>query len=170
MELSVYSLHPLSDLSRTEAILQGNVDILPEPIFRSKPIININSNDSQVIFKVDSCNKLLSFHINTLGHFISISLLVLDSHQRPRKITLTNKKSKIVIYEKDCTIPMKIGNSWQYICIDMADMMRRAFGLEFNRCTQVSLQGMSKLSSVYLHDKEYADVQLPPHLQVYEHA
>lgn len=167
--LHPYYLSEASDASKPAFKAQGNVEVLPETVFRSKPTINILSHESTITFKVNSRMTLLSLHLNTLRHFVWIELLIEDNQHRTRKITLSNKKSKIVIYEKECTIPIKIGESWQYVYLNMADLMKRAFGSVFDRCKEVVVGGVCKLSSVYLHNEPIPDVSLPVHLQVFDH-
>ena len=166
-----FTLYPTecSDSSSSTSI-HGNIEILPEILFRSKPTININANDDAFItFQVNNLSKLLSLHLNTLGHFISIEILSEDNQHKIRKFILTNKKSKIIINEKECTVPMKIGEFWQHLSIDMKSIMKSAFGLEFYRCIQIKISGRCKLLSMYLHNEACADVTLPSHLQVFEH-
>lgn len=61
---------------------------------------------------------------------------------------------------------MIMGPSWQYINLDLVDMVDRAFGTLFVSCRSVRISGTCRLSKVYLQDREYADVELPTLLRL----
>ena len=171
MELEILALHPSvepTDTLKPVFKTHGNIEILHEVLFRSKPIININSNDA-ITFQINSTLKLLSLHLNTHGNFVSVEILADDNQHKIRKLILTNKKSKIIINDKECTIPIKIGASWQYLSVDMKNVMKRAFGVDFNRCLEITIRGGCMVKSCYLHKEDRADVTLPTYLQVFEH-
>lgn len=175
IEIKILALYPSersNESSKSTLKTYGNIEILPELLFRSKPTININSSESQITFHPNAYNNLnlLSLHINALGHFMTIEILIEDTQQNFRKMILTNKKSKIVITEKECVIPIKVGSSWQYVCINLMDLMKKAFGMEFYQCKEVTLKGICKISCIYFHNEPCADVALPKHLQVFDHA
>jgi hypothetical protein len=63
-------------------------------------------------------------------------------------------------------MPLLLGPSWQYLNLDIADIVQRAFGTQYTSCRGVQVSGTCRVSKIYLQDREYADAELPSYLSV----
>ncbi|KAJ1407587.1 hypothetical protein B484DRAFT_309359, partial [Ochromonadaceae sp. CCMP2298] len=63
-------------------------------------------------------------------------------------------------------VPLEIQEGWQYLCIDLEDLLANAFGASYAMCREVTVCGSCRLSKLYFQSQMYADVELPKFLRV----
>ena len=122
--------------------------------------------DAAIEFRFTSVIRYLAVHVKNESSFIRIKFKVMDSAGIIRQLVLTNQRSTVYCYRNLCEMPLLLGPNWQYVNLDIADIVPRAFGTQYMSCRAVQVSGTCRVSKIYMQDREYADAELPPHLRV----
>ena len=107
----------------------------------------------------------LAIHLKDLTKFMSIELKVVDEDNRVRYMHLTNKASIAKVAKDECDLPLKLKPGWNYVNINMDDLLQRAFGRRFRLCKEIVITSNVRISRVYFQDRMYDDVELPKFLK-----
>ena len=113
-----------------------------------------------------STEQFLAFHIKNEDCYLKIVLTVKDGLGLMRKLLITNRRSTIFMHNNECEMPLVMGLGWQYINLDLPDILKRAFGTDFISCRAIEISGTCRFSKIFFQQKEYADIELPPFLRV----
>ena len=115
---------------------------------------------------MNSRHKLAVLYIKNVGRFIEIVIRIHDGEGTNRKISMSNKRSSITVEKSNVTLPIDIGQGWQYMCIDLSDITKRCFGTNFNYCYEVQVKGPTRVAKIYFQSKPFSDAELPDFLRV----
>ena len=126
----------------------------------------ISLSDAQIDFNVYSTYKYLAFQIRHLGEFFLISLRVFDTNGVYRNIMISNNRSTVLISRNEVKMPLLVKEGWQFIGINLEDILQRAFSVGYDSCSQLIISGSCRIWRMYFQEKEYADCQLPYFLRV----
>ena len=122
---------------------------------------------SKVTFPISSSYRYLVFQFRNLNKFFKINLKVIDGSSKLRNISISNSRSTIYIINNECSIPLIVSSSsWQILKIDIVDILKKAFGVTLNVTTEISIEGVIKISKIYFEDLDYCDAQLPDFLRL----
>lgn len=175
-ELLVLPLYPVSEDAETDDYLfsssiscTNEIAIVNDESFNARNVIELAASNSKLTFYTMSKYPLLAFQMNSLNHFIEITLVVTDNTKVGKSITLSNRKTKVVIDETYCNVPLEINEGWQYLCIDINKILHHAYRTIFLSCNEINVTGNCKIARAYFQEKEYSDIQLPKFLQVLQH-
>jgi len=130
-----------------------------------RDVFEIGDN-SGISFPMNTTTPMLALHLKSVGKFIEIVVKVTDNEGINRKITMSNNRSVIAADKKYAKLPLQIGEGWQYMCVDLADITKRCFGANHVVTYEVQLRGPSRLSKLYFQSRMFADIELPPYLRV----
>lgn len=122
--------------------------------------------NAAIEFRTTSLIRYLAFHVKNENSFLKLKIKVMDSAGIIRQLVLTNQRSTVFCNRNVCEMPLLLGPNWQYLNLDIADIVPRAFGTQFTSCRGVQVSGTCKVSKIYFQDREYADAELPSHLSV----
>lgn len=142
------------------------VNIIDDEELSGRPVIDIVGEDSRITFHSNSSLNMLVMHVNSNSRFFSIIIRIRDDAGKDRVLQLSNKKSTIMILEDTCKVPMEVGEGWQRICIDLGNMLSRAFGSKLILCTSVTFGGTCRLAKVFFQSEDFSDPHLPAFLRV----
>ena len=142
------------------------VNIIDDEELSGKSVIDIVGDDSSITFFSNSSYRLIVMHINCCNRFFSISIHARDDNGKDRIFELSNRKSTIMILDDTCKVPMEIGEGWQRICLNMDDMLSRAFGSRLVTCSSITFGGSCRVAKVFFQDEDYSDPRLPSFLRV----
>eukprot|EP01036_Dinobryon_divergens_P037836 gene37836-49576_t len=67
---------------------------------------------------------------------------------------------------EDSELLRDVGIGWQYLCVDLRDVVKRCFGSTYTTCYEVQVRGPTRVSKIYFQLKHYAEVDLPMFLRV----
>ena len=169
MSVKIYPVLPPSEEELDFDVLncqpEGDVNVVNDPDLK-KDVLEMNGQYSRINFPVNSDLKMLVFHLKCTKYF-SIQIIVGDKSGDYKSISATNTRSAIRVTKQECLLPivLKMG-TWQIIKLDLADILKRAFGTEFLCCHDVQIGGGITLGKLYFEDDNYADAQLPSFLRV----
>lgn len=160
------SAFEIEDFDVVDCIPTGDCSIVEDEDFFRKSVIDVGDSSSHITFFGNTRYPLVVMHVNSGGRFFSMKFDVRDSSGKERMIVVSNKKTYVTITGNECTVPMDVGEGWQRICIDLDDMLVRAFGSKLQICSKITLYGTCRLAKLYYQSMEYADAQLPDFLRV----
>ena len=84
---------------------------------------------------------------------MSIEVHVIDSSNQYRKLHLSTRRSIAVVSEELCEIPLSLGDDWQLLWLDLADLCFRAYGTTYQAAAQVLIGATSRVAKVYFAGK-----------------
>jgi hypothetical protein len=143
----------------------GDVHVAEDPEFK-REVVGCAGNDSYIEFLTSSSLPFVAFHLKNEDCFLSITITIKDDQDLVRKLIMSNKRSIIHANQNLCELPMIMGPGWQYINLDLVDMVDRAFGSMYVSTRAVQISGTCRMSKIYFQDREYADVELPTLLRL----
>lgn len=126
----------------------------------------ISLSDAQIDFNVYSTFRYLAFQIKHIGEFFLIGLRIEDTSGVFRSVMISNNRSTVLISRNEVKMPLVVKEGWQFIGIDLEDILRRTFGVGYRSCSQLIVSGSCRIWRIYFQEKEYADCQLPYFLRV----
>ena len=130
------------------------------------PVVEILNQSSQVTFFVDCSRPYLILYFKGVERFVSISVLCIDDTKQRKILTMSNKSSFVTVEKVTCKLPLEIESGWQYVCIELDELLANSFGSLYKKCKEVTISGSCRLSKIYFASKRYADCELPNFLRV----
>jgi hypothetical protein len=121
---------------------------------------------SQITFFTDSSRPYLAFNIKLMKRFLTVVLKCIDDEGTERYFYMSNKTSIITIDKNVCHLPLSINDGWQYVCIELDELMANAFGTSLISCREITVTGTCRLSKIYFQSKKYSDIELPKFLRL----
>lgn len=167
--MEIFTVFPREDENSSEKYIEG-VTPLNDATFK-KPVLLLQLK--KVSWKIPLLSKypLVTIHFDAMNHFVNFYFIVYDTNKTKRSLVLTSKRSKVYIEENTCTIPLLVKNGWQYLCINISELLLNSYGLTYSHVTEIGIHSSScKVAKLYLQEREHADVELPQNLQVFEHS
>merc|ERR1711964_885753 len=85
-----------------------------------------------------------------------------------KSIQFANHQSvaKINLKENKCRLPMKLDRGWNYLNIDLENVVSKAFGASYEHTRTITIKAQCRIWRVYFQNREYADVELPKLLRM----
>ena len=101
------------------------------------------------MFSCSNPHRYLGIHLRHLHKFMSIEVHVIDSSNEYRKLHLSTRRSIAVVSEELCEIPLSLGDDWQLLWLDLADLCFRAYGTSYQSAAQVLIGATCRVAKVY---------------------
>lgn len=171
-EIRVLPVFPLSDgevtFEEMDCVSSGReINIIEDSELGKTSVLELGNNSSLTFFTHgDASLPFLVFQLRNVDKFFTITLIVSDTTGCERIVEMSNKRSTICIDNNLCQLPVEIGAGWQYLCIDLNDLLQRAFGTKYRSCSEITVKGSNRVSKIFFEEKQYADVQLPSFLRI----
>ena len=160
------SAFEIEDFDVVDCVPFGDCNVIEDEELFSKSVIDVGDNSSHITFFGNTRYPLVVMHVNSGGRFFSVKFDVRDTTGNERMIMISNKKTYVTITGNECTVPMEVGKGWQRVCIDLDDILTRAFGSKLQICSKITFYGSCRLAKLYYQNMDYADAQLPDFLRV----
>jgi len=104
-------------------------------------------------------------HARFLFSPLSTSQLdVVDQRGVRRSITTSNHQSVARVMPKTCSLPLSLTDGWNYVCIDVADLQSRSFGVRHAKTTGLRVRARCCLWRVFFQSTPLAYTELPDSL------
>jgi len=132
-----------------------------------RPCIDIEGREASLLFHCSTILSNLVIYLKNMDKFCTIEIEIVDDSKQYRSLTLGNHRSMATLTKNAVSMPMELGPDWQYLFIDLEDLVRRAFGTTYLTTCQVRVWGHCRLYRAYFADRPYADAALPPHLRLF---
>eukprot|EP01104_Vermistella_antarctica_P006067 TRINITY_DN167_c0_g1_i1.p1 TRINITY_DN167_c0_g1~~TRINITY_DN167_c0_g1_i1.p1 ORF type:complete len:197 (-),score=43.24 TRINITY_DN167_c0_g1_i1:112-702(-) len=178
----LYSLgtHPLQLWEEHEAEEGKEVDGSSISI---RPDANIQSNVIEVVSKnvsntYISCPKdpsrtlgiklpYLVLIVKNLDKFFSFEIHASDDKKLRRRLRCSNYQAETRVKPYICTMPLKLDEGWNYIQIDIADLMKKAYGAQYEETLRLTIHANCRIRRVFFSDRLYPEDELPPEFKLY---
>ena len=145
--------------------LAGDV-VVVDDVETGKASVEINGEASYLQFPIQASLGYLVFQIKNMDRFLKLLIQVRDNEGETKTFILTNKRTTIQVKDSICHLPLELGLGWQYINLDLADMMKRCFGAIYGSVYDIIVYGSTRIGKIYFQDREYSDAELPVHLRL----
>ena len=156
----------IDDFDVIDCVPSGLCEVVEDEELFGKSVIEIPDTASHITFFGNTRYTMVVMHANCGGRFFSMKISAVDSTGKERVLVISNKKTSVTVTGNECTVPLKVGNGWQRLCINLDDMLTRAFGSRLQLISKVVVYGSCRISKLYYQNKDYADAQLPSYLRV----
>jgi hypothetical protein len=177
-EFEKYDGHLLPIIPRVDAGNGGEIDfemincypfgdvVVVDDVETAKSSVEIHGESSFLQFPVQCGLPYLVFQIKNLDRFLKILIQVRDNENTLRSFTITNKRTTIQIKDNTCDLPVQLGLGWQYLNLDLEDLMRRCFGTGYAVVHEITVFGSTRIGKIYFQDREFSDAELPGYLRL----
>ena len=106
-------------------------------------------------------------HLKDLEKFCSVTLKVVDQERRVLTLHMSSRLTATRIAPSKVSMPLVLEPGlWNHLCIDIPDMMTRAFGSSFQYCKEIVVTADCTIGRMFFQDRQYEDVELPAFLRV----
>jgi len=109
---------------------------------------------------------VLVLHVKNLERFLSLDVEAMDESRVQRHIILSTRRTITMVEGPKCELPLVLGYGWQYVCLDLRDLLHRAFGAVYYSTSKIRIHGSCRVAAAFLAEKAYSDVELPEFLRV----
>ena len=129
-------------------------------------VVEIMGPETKLIFYPNCKRPLLAMHFKSMKRFVSFFITCVDDNKKKKCFEISNKNSFVTIDDFTCKMPLEIESGWQYVCLDLEELMGTAFGVSYAKCASVEIRGSCRLSKLFFQSQKYADIELPKFLRV----
>lgn len=144
----------------------SEVTILSDPELHAETVELLGA-ETRLVIPVKCDLPYLVMHVKDLEKFFTITLKVVDQERRVRTLEMATKLTATRIAASKVSMPLVLEpGRWNHLCIDMPDMVSRAFGASFQYCKEIVVTADCALARMFFQDRMYEDVELPPFLRV----
>ncbi|CAL8070585.1 unnamed protein product [Orchesella dallaii] len=98
--------------------------------------------------------------------YSSVEFTVLDSLGFSRKICAKNFKSRCVIGELNCEIPMRLSPTWNYASVNLDETLRNAFGTKLMSVQRIKINANVRVRRVYFSEEIFGYKRLPQEFRI----
>lgn len=109
---------------------------------------------------------ILVLHVKNLERFMMLEVDTLDEDRIPKQIRLSTRRTITTVEGTKVELPLVLGPGWQLVCLDLRDLLQRAFGAAYFSTSQIRIHGSCRIAAAFLSDRVYSDVELPDFLRV----
>ena len=110
----------------------------------------------------------LVIYMKTLRKYVAYEVQVLDTAGDRYIITASNGQSIIRARPKEAALPVELVPGWNRVCLDLVDICKRAFGVDYHSTLAVRVHPNCRLWKLFFQAENYADCELPSYLRVLE--
>mmetsp|Transcript_21805 Transcript_21805/g.28577 ORF Transcript_21805/g.28577 Transcript_21805/m.28577 type:complete len:195 (+) Transcript_21805:51-635(+) len=146
---------------------EGNEVAVVDDEELGRSCIDIEGRRASLVFHCSSILPYLVIYVKNVDKFCSFDLEIVDDSKQYRSLSIGNHRSMATLTKNAVSMPLEMGPSWQYIFIDLEDLVRRAFGTNYLTTCQIQLYGHCRIYKMYFADRQYADAELPMHLRLF---
>ena len=112
----------------------------------------------------------LVIYLKTLRKYVGFEVQVLDTKGDRYIINASNRQSMVRAKRDEASLPIELIPGWNRVCLDLEDLCKRAFGVNYHSTLAVRVHPNCRLWKLFFQAENYADCELPPYLRVLEGA
>jgi hypothetical protein len=129
-------------------------------------VVELLGPSAQLIFPCQCPLRYLVIQCKNIGKYCGLTIEVVDNKKQKRHFMLSNNQSRLHITSHEASLPMRMKDGWNYLCLDLRDMTKNAFGTMYQRAICVQIFSSCRILRAFFQAEKYADVELPAHLRV----
>jgi TorA maturation chaperone TorD len=116
---------------------------------------------ANLICLATSTQSMLCLFIKHVDKFCSLEVEVVDSAEQYRLLNMSNRRSTATIDGDEALLPLELEEGWNYLCLNLEDVVAAAFGSQYLTTTRVTINGSCSVARVYFQDRHYTVMDLP---------
>ncbi|ODN04101.1 Cilia- and flagella-associated protein 20 [Orchesella cincta] len=139
------------------------------------PVLEIAGNHDGSVYMVcppdqNKCINVTMPYVTMLMKdmhgYSSVEFTALDSLGFSRKICAKNFKSRCVIGELNCEIPMRLSPTWNYASVNLDETLRNAFGTKLVSVQRIKINANVRVRRVYFSEEIFGYKRLPQEFRI----
>jgi hypothetical protein len=111
---------------------------------------------------------VINFVVKAVHKFFTFEVQVVDDKGIRRRFRASNYQSKPRVKPYICTMPLVMEEGWNQITLDLADLVKKAYGTNYVETLRVQVHSNCRLRRIYFSDKVRGEDELPPELKLYK--
>ena len=144
---------------------EGDVIVLEDEEVQAN-VVELLGISANLVFPCSTTMRYLVLHVKHLEKYCSVEVEVIDSLRKRRKLQASNNQSKVKVKDEICSMPLELQTGWNYLCLDLEQLLNDAFGTHFRRAICVQIFASCRVWRAFFQSDMFADAEMPPHLQV----
>lgn len=153
-------VHHTAAEEEINVVMDEEVDDQVTEILGNRVNLGFDVSDAQVQ------HSMVVLHVKNMKKFFWFHIRVEDVEGRQYEIRVTNRQSAMRVKNTMCSMPLQLTRGWNRLCIDLKDVMARAWDKEFGAVLAVRIFANCRIWRLFFQEKDYADCQLPSYLRV----
>ena len=152
---------------RDGGLVTGEVAIVDDKELQNQAVVELTGPGAALTFQTRAgVQPLLVVYAKCVDKFFSMDVNVVDGDDNYYTFNFSNRRSIVKIEGHLCEVPLVMSSGWQYISADLHELTAKAFGVSYFSTIQVRVNASCRLFRLYFAGREYADIELPPHLRI----
>ena len=91
--------------------------------------------------------------VKNIDRYFSFEVEVMDDKRVKRRFRVSNYQTEVRVTDAICTMPLRLDPGWNQVQLNLADLVRRAYGSGFVETLSVTVHANCRLRRVYFADK-----------------
>jgi len=154
---------------------QGHVKRVPDSDISSS-VIEIDSEklaETHISCPLNASDNLgitlpyIILVVKNMKKYFSFEIQIQDDKNITRRFRSSNYQSTTRIKPFICTMPLRMDDGWNQICINLKDFCKRAYGTEYKRTDRITVHSTCRLRRIYFSDRLYSEDELPAEFKLY---
>ena len=130
-------------------------------------VLDVLEPSATVEFALPGCDlRLLTLHVECLDAYMGIEVEASDHTGVLRRVAMNNNQSVVRVRGDECCMPLVLRPGWNMLCLDLDDIIFRAFGTHYTELHTVLIHACCRVWHLFAHDERVSDPELPKHLRV----
>lgn len=112
----------------------------------------------------------LVFCVRGLPHgdrFLSLEAQVLDDRNVRRRFRASNFQALTRAKPYICTMPLRLDEGWNFLTLDLAEYVRRAYGTTYVETLRVQVHANCRVRRIFFCERACKEEELPPEFRLY---
>ncbi|KAJ1975584.1 hypothetical protein H4R35_003080 [Dimargaris xerosporica] len=110
---------------------------------------------------------VLGLMVKNLEQYFSLEVMVLDDRGQHRRLRASNFQAVTRRHDDILTMPLRLDPGWNQVQLDLADLLRRAYGTRYAETLRVTIHANCRLRRVYFAERPCNEQALPPEFRLY---
>ncbi|KAI8064752.1 Cilia/flagella-associated protein 20/WDR90/C3orf67 [Gongronella butleri] len=104
---------------------------------------------------------------NMDDRYMTFEVQIVDDQQETRRLRASNYQLETRVRPEITTMPLRLDPGWNQMTLDLADLVKRAYGTQYVETTRVTIHANCRLRRVYFTDRLYAEDDLPAEFKLF---
>ena len=128
-------------------------------------VVQLLGDNASLEMPVKSDLPYLVLQLKNLNRYVCFEVTIKGIDGVKRHLICNSKQSISRITKTSCSIPLELTEGWNYLCLDLQELVEAAFGVQYSYTTKVAVYSTTRLWRAFFQDRKYSDMELPSHLR-----
>ena len=102
-----------------------------------------------------------------MNKYVGFEISISDQEDKEKIFQCTNKQSLARLIDNKCSLPLKLDDGWNIICIDLQSLTKRVFNIKYKHCNRIKIFANCRVRRVYFSKDLYQEDDIPEQYKVY---